>query len=95
MHEYGHTKQYEKMGLVDYMSYVGIPSFVANKIEANGNLPYNYYNSPWEYEADVQGGVVDLNKITTISTRQYEAWAEKVNDIYNATTTIAAGISPY
>jgi len=57
-HEYGHYLQLEKYGLVQYFTKIAVPSLVCNLIDRVGWLPWYYYNSPWEYEADQLGGVV-------------------------------------
>ena len=91
-HEYGHTKQFEKMGMVDYLTDVAVPSVAANLLDRAKLLPYDYYNSPWEYEADKQGGVQRVDK-AGISV--YESWAESANDIYNAVTTVGSTFTPW
>lgn len=44
-HEYGHSIQLRKLGLIKYLILIGIPSY--NK---------NYDNSPWELNASILGG---------------------------------------
>ena len=56
-HEYGHKVQFEKKGIVKYIFEVAIPSVTANILNRMGKLPYDYYGSPWEHEADIFGGV--------------------------------------
>ena len=56
-HEYGHKVQLDNMGWSDYISKVAIPSVTANILDRMGKLPYDYYGSPWESEADRLGGV--------------------------------------
>lgn len=56
-HEYGHRLQYEKLGFFKYISRVALPSLTANLLYKAGKLPYDYYGSPWEKEADSLGGV--------------------------------------
>lgn len=51
-HEWGHTQQYKMMGTVNYISYIGIPSFKGYIT----NVP-KYYAQPWEHSADTLGGV--------------------------------------
>ena len=43
-HEYGHSIQLRKMGLIDYLIFIGIPS-----------ISYNKKNSPWELSASILG----------------------------------------
>ena len=49
-HEFGHTKQLEQMGLVNYLILIGLPSW--QKWGAD-----SYYRKPWEITADIYGGV--------------------------------------
>ena len=57
-HEFGHKVQFDTMGIKDYTLNVALPSFVASWAHAFGMLPYDYYTSPWESEADSHGGVI-------------------------------------
>jgi len=51
-HEYGHTLQIEKIGMLRYILKIGIPSLF------NGRVPVpDYYNLKTEITADVLGGV--------------------------------------
>ena len=52
-HEYGHTKQLQKLGVVKYA--VGI--FIPSALEVGGD----YNSRPWEVTADVFGGVQSRN----------------------------------
>lgn len=54
-HEYGHTKQFDELGLKDYLLYVLIPSFCEWG-------PEEYYLKPWEITADIYGGVDIYNR---------------------------------
>ena len=72
-HEYGHTKQFDKMGLVNYTMQVAIPSVTCNLLDRQGLLPYDYYSSPWEYQADMYGGVNRGN---------YTSWAASASTTY-------------
>ena len=56
-HEHGHTLQLELMGKVDYIYNVAVPSLTINLLDRMGKLPYDYYGSPWEAEADKLGDV--------------------------------------
>ncbi|MBE6533948.1 MAG: RHS repeat-associated core domain-containing protein, partial [Ruminococcaceae bacterium] len=49
-HEYGHTKQLEEIGVVNYALYIGLPSW---QQWGTGE----YYSKPWEITADIYGGV--------------------------------------
>ena len=51
-HEWGHTQQYKMMGTVNYILYIGIPSFIGYITD----VP-RYFSQPWEHSADVLGGV--------------------------------------
>lgn len=49
-HEYGHTKQLEQLGIVNYALCIGLPSWQQWGSD-------DYYNKPWEITADIYGGV--------------------------------------
>lgn len=53
-HEYGHTKQLQKLGVVKYAIDIGIPS----ALEIGGG---DYYSRPWEITADIYGEVQSRN----------------------------------
>ena len=50
-HEYGHTKQLDRLGPIKYYKYIGKPSM--NSAVAGDS----YYKQPWEVVADIEGGV--------------------------------------
>ncbi len=78
-HEYGHTVQLDDLGVWNYSLFVAVPSvtcFVLNKYNL---LLWDYYDSPWEYEADVQGGVVRNSHAT---------WAATTNQLYKTYTYV-------
>lgn len=54
-HEYGHTKQLDKLGIVKYTAFIFIPS------ASTDGLDPNYYNYPWEVTADKYGEVNSRN----------------------------------
>ena len=56
-HEYGHKVQLNKLGWWSYTFDIAIPSVTANVLNRMDKLPYDYYGSPWEAEADRLGGV--------------------------------------
>ena len=66
-HEYGHRVQLKNMGLMRYIIDVAIPSVTANILDRMDKLPYDYYGSKWEHEADVLGEVEG---------RQFTPWPE-------------------
>ena len=49
-HEYGHTKQLEQLGIINYALCIGLPSW---QEWGSGD----YYSKPWEITADIYGGV--------------------------------------
>ncbi len=71
-HEYGHILQEKILGPA-YMAVIAIPSVIYN-YTSRGNpvLNSNYYNMPWEYCADVLGGVE----------RNHANWALPVAIVY-------------
>ncbi len=50
-HEYGHTKQLEQLGIVNYTLCIGAPSLFEWGSDSE------YYRRPWEITADIYGGV--------------------------------------
>ncbi|GEM_PF-6075225 len=56
-HEYGHTRQLEILGFWRYLRRVAFPSLTANLLARLHKLPFDYYSSKWEHEADIFGGV--------------------------------------
>ena len=78
-HEYGHTKQFFSMGILGYAVCVAVPSISCNLLDRMNLLQYDYYSSPWEYDADMYGGVNRGN---------YESWADVVNKIYKSFVNI-------
>ena len=67
------------MGTMGYVVCVAIPSVSCNLLDRMNLLPYDYYSSPWEYEADKYGGVNRGN---------YTSWANSVENIYKILTKI-------
>ena len=53
-HEYGHTKQLDKLGVVKYTACIGVPSLFE---WGDGE----YYDKPWEVTADIYGDVQSRN----------------------------------
>jgi len=49
-HEYGHTKQLDQIGIVNYALFIGLPSWQEWSSDS-------YYDRPWEVTADTYGGV--------------------------------------
>lgn len=72
-HEYGHTKQLQKLGIIDYSTYVVMPSVICYWLTEAKLLSWDYYFSyPWEYEADQYGE----------ASHEYQTWAERAAEIY-------------
>ena len=73
-HEHGHTQQCDELGLGKYILFVAIPSMAYNLASRdNKTLNDNYYNMPWEYDADLRGGVTRNN---------VASWAPTIRDFY-------------
>ena len=73
-HEYGHTLQQEEIGTIRYLSYVALPSIVINVVSRKSKvIADNYYNFPWEYDADMRGGVYrpEHNSFSAFSSALY------------------------
>lgn len=56
-HEYGHTVQLDKLGVMAYTGYVVLPSVTCYAIDELGIMDLSYYSLPWEFEADRLGEV--------------------------------------
>ena len=73
-HEFGHTQQCGDLGLGKFLAFVAIPSMVYNLASRNNQMLYdNYFNMPWEYDADLRG------KVTRPET---PTWAATIHDVY-------------
>ena len=57
-HEFGHTVQFDNLGMVGYGMPVLVPSVSCYAIDQMGLLTAHYYSLPWEFEADTYGNVV-------------------------------------
>ena len=74
-HEYGHYLQEKQYGTVKYISAIFIPSATYNGLSRLfPDLNYNYYNMPWEYDADKRGNV----------NRDHASWSDSFADGYFA-----------
>ena len=72
-HEYGHILQQKELGHDKYIIAVAIPSVTFFSLQGNNDwIVENYYNLPWEYDADIRGGVV----------RDHARWASPVSEYY-------------
>ena len=56
-HEYGHTVQLKELGYFWYTLLVVAPSVSCFTASNLGMLDVDYYSIPWEFEADINGGV--------------------------------------
>ena len=56
-HEYGHTKQFEEKGILQYTFDVATPSVLINILARADKLPYDYYSYPFEAEANALAGI--------------------------------------
>ena len=64
-HEYGHSIQMGKLNPIGYTLLVFIPSVTSYWLQRKEILidSYSYYSVPWEYQANLYGGVrFDKNK---------------------------------
>jgi len=72
-HEYGHVLQEYELGTARYVVAVFIPSVEYNLASRyNALLSNNYYNMPWEYDADSRGK----------ATRNHANWADTMSELY-------------
>ena len=73
-HEYGHILQEKELGTGLYFAAVALPSVSCNYIPVLNKYAAEYYYSlPWEYDADMRGGV---------DRGDYQPWAEKYREKY-------------
>lgn len=69
-HEWGHTEQLEEMGVIKYSLVVATPSFTHACMDELGIYDIKHYHSlPWEYDADIRGGVIGLAYTSDVTTR--------------------------
>ena len=54
-HEYGHSVHFSQIGIVNYAATVAIPSLTGYFTVSSEN----YYSQPWEYVAEILGGVTN------------------------------------
>ena len=73
-HEYGHKLQLDERGWRGYIFDIAIPSFLANRLDGLNKLPYDYYGSPWEAEADVKGLVTRYEDNTPWPDGSYDSY---------------------
>ncbi len=86
-HEYGHTVQMERYGLPAFTIMAAIPSLYGYYTD----VPYDqYYNQPWEYEADYFGGVV-RDSHTTAAARYRPKYAA----ICTAVSSLVSIVVPF
>jgi len=72
-HEYGHTLQEKEFGTAKYLVSIFLPSSIYNAFSRDSYiLSINYYNMPWEYDADIRGN----------AGRVHASWAEAVASAY-------------
>ncbi len=72
-HEWGHSLQFASRGSSLYLLSVAIPSVCCYWLDRAGILSYDYYSSPFEYQANMYAG---------IQYDDYEPWAKYVYLIY-------------
>ena len=73
-HEFGHIQQEKDLGTFAYTLAVFIPSATYNVLSRDNALKKYYTSMPWEYNADIRGGVT--------RTTGYEPWAQRARNIY-------------
>ena len=72
-HEYGHILQERELGLYKYIHMIAIPSVTYNLLSRRSKvLNDNYYNMPWEYDADIRGNV----------SRSHMVWSKPLTELY-------------
>ena len=74
-HEYGHIQQEKAYGTITYSLIIMTPSMITNVLSRfDDDMKEKYYSMPWEYDADLRGGVE----------RDHKDWAEDTWDFYFA-----------
>lgn len=72
-HEFGHVLQEKSFGTLQYLFSVFIPSVTYNLLSRGSvSMNANYYNMPWEYDADKRGN----------ADRNHAWWAAGVSELY-------------
>ena len=71
------------MGWGDYITKIAIPSVTANMLDRQGRLPYDYYGSHWEAEADRLGGVFRSNNNTPWPEDAYNSYWDLIKLFVN------------
>ncbi len=72
-HEYGHCVQFQQMGAIKFTQYVAAPSLQGYW----NDVPYDdYFSQPWEYGADMFGGVQNRTNALGTSPYPYSSTAE-------------------
>ena len=70
--------QLDNLGWGSYISEVALPSLTANILDRWGKLPYDYYGSPWESEADQLGGVIRQKDNTPWPKGAYNSYGDLI-----------------
>lgn len=65
-HEYGHKLHMDDIGVANYLFTTAIPSLIGAGLSNAGIIDIDYYSLPWEYVANMYGGV---------SHSEYTSWA--------------------
>ena len=82
-HEYGHKVQFNERGILDFTVNIAIPSLTANILGKMGKLPYDYYGSPWEAEADSLGGVSRKTHNTPWTSEEYSSYWDLIKMFFS------------
>ena len=81
-HEYGHSVHFSQIGILRYTTRVAIPSLIGYyTVSAE-----QYYSQPWEYIAEVFGGV--SNRLYDGQPYPYEPYASLLGTLYWIYTVI-------
>ena len=75
-HEYGHSVHFSQIGIVNYTATVAIPSLIGYFTVSTEN----YYSQPWEYIAEILGGV--NNRMYDEKPYPYSSYAALNGKIY-------------
>ena len=80
LHEHGHFLDYKKLGFFKYFLGIGLPSLINASRKPEKRRIKGYYNQPWEFNADVQTGIVrdEHTKKTSALSKAYYGYLSSI-----------------
>jgi RHS repeat-associated protein len=89
-HEWGHTQQLKEMGAFKYCYAIALPSFGHATMDLLKIYDIkNYYSLPWEYDADLRGGVIGQTYTSDVDDRHaaYFGAIQKIENTFKRAVT--------